>query len=445
MWRTSRLASLIFVVPALLLTSLTTLAPAAHALSEKVVHSFAGADGEEPHASLIQGDDGNFYGTTFEGGANDGGTVFKLTPSGTLTTLYSFCSVVSGTGACLDGESPLGSLIQGDDGNFYGTTSGGGANDYYGTVFKLTPDGTLTTLYSFCSLVSDTGVCLDGDAPQFGLIQGSDGNFYGTTGGGGSGGHESSEDGTVFKITPAGALTTLYSFCSVLDSTGNCSDGEYPRGGVILGDDGNLYGTTYWSGAHGRGMVFKLTPDGTLTTLYSFCNGYDESRNSCTDGQWPVGGVIQGSDGNFYGTTYWGGADNVGTVFKLTPSGTLVTLHSFGRRPGDGLYPEAGLIQGTDGNFYGTTYAGGAKPNQVNAGPGTVFKIAPSGKLTTLYNFCRKGQPAFGNCISGENPEAVLIQGSHGDFYGTTVSGGANGLGTVFEVGPHRVRRDTSR
>src|ERR1700735_860685 len=174
MWRTSRLASVIFVVPALLLMSLATLAPAAHALSETVMHSFDGSDGEEPHAGLIQGNDGNFFGAAFEGGANDGGTVFKLTPSGTLTTLYSFCSVVSGTGACLDGESPLGSLIQGDDGNFYGTTNGGGANEYYGTVFKLTPDGTLTTLYSFCSLVSDTGVCLDGDAPQFGLIQGSD-------------------------------------------------------------------------------------------------------------------------------------------------------------------------------------------------------------------------------------------------------------------------------
>src|SRR5208282_5401432 len=295
--RKNRVASVIFVVLALLLASLAVFAPAARAQSwgEVVLHSFAGTDGEIPDASLIQGGDGNFYGTTDGagadvGGTNANGTVFKITPSGTLTTLYSFCSVVDlSNGLCTDGAWPVAGLIQGSDGNFYGTTSAGGANpngvknvpgtpnvpgtgtpNGRGTVFRLTPSGTLTSLYSFCSQAD----CIDGGKPLARLIQGSDGNFYGTTESGGG----AKRGGTVFKITPSGTLTTLYSFCSQAD----CTDGASPNG-VIQGGDGNFYGTTTDGGANRiGGTVFKITPSGTLTTLYSFCP-------DCSDGASPNG------------------------------------------------------------------------------------------------------------------------------------------------------------
>ena len=323
-----------------------------------------------------------------------------------------------------DGGLPYAGLIQGIDGNFYGTTEEGGAA---GTVFQLTPSGTLTTLHWF------TGGA-DGGWPYAGLIQGIDGNFYGTTWGGGSGTYPG---GTVFKITPSGTLTTLYSFCSAGEfSRGNCLDGAWPVAGLIQGIDGNFYGTTKGGGANDDGTVFQLTPSGGLTTLYSFC-----SQSNCTDGALPYAGLIQGIDGNFYGTTIEGGPNIIaGTVFKLTPSGTLTTLHSFcsqssgGAPCPDGAEPAAGLIQGIDGSFYGTTYWGGANygPGLPSLGAGTVFKITPSGTLTTLYSFCSEGGTA---CTDGEDPSAGLIQGSDGNFYGTTYAGGANDWGTVFEVG----------
>jgi uncharacterized repeat protein (TIGR03803 family) len=441
-WK-SRVASAIFVVLALLLASLAIYAPAARAESgrEVVLHSFDGTDGKGPTAGMIQGLDGNLYGTTVNGGANypfasGAGTVFQLTPSGTLNTLYSFCSVVApATGYCLDGVGPFAGLIQGSDGNFYGTTLGGGASPYpngsigYGTVFKLTPSGTLTTLYSFCSQAD----CTDGDGPSAGVIQGSDGNFYGTTNAGGA-----KDDGTVFKLTPSttpndSTLNTLYSFCSVVDPrTGYCLDGEVPSAGVIQGSDGNFYGTTYTGGAKNDGTVFKLTPSGQLTTLHSFCTKHGP-RKRCLDGQNPAS-VVQGSDGNFYGITNLGGAKNDGTVFKLTPSGKLTTLHSFCREAGcaDGKFPDGSLIQGSDGNFYGTTEGGGAGIKPLDYG--TVFKITPSGKLTTLYSFCSGDEPGASICFDGWGPIAGVIEGSNGNFYGTATFGGANADGTLFEV-----------
>jgi uncharacterized repeat protein (TIGR03803 family) len=350
------------------------------------LNSFAGSDGLDPYARLVQGSDGNFYGTAQGGGANDAGTVFKITPSGTLTTLYSF-----GVG---DGKSPYGWLVQGSDGNFYGTTSAGGAHNS-GTVFKITPGGTLTTLHTFN--------LSDGTSPSAGLVQGSNGNFYGTTVAGGA-----NHEGTVFKITPSGTLTTLYSF--------GVSDGKNPFGWLVQGSDGNFYGTTEGGGgATDAGTVFKITPSGTLTTLYSF---------DVSDGANPFAGLVQGSDGNFYGTTVAGGANNGdGTVFKITPSGTLTILHSFNLS--DGAYPYGGLVQGSDGNFYGTTYFGGGSSNCAD-GCGTVFKITPSGTLTTLYSFAGS---------DGKNPYGGLVQGSDGNFYGTTTGGGANDAGTVFRLG----------
>jgi uncharacterized repeat protein (TIGR03803 family) len=413
----------------------------AQSASEVVLHSFDGTDGKGPTAGVIQGVDGNLYGTTEDGGANypfanGAGTVFQLTPSGALTTLYSFCSLVDpGTGDCLDGYGPFAGPIQGSDGNFYGTTDSGGANaasaNGSGTVFKLAvsdtpPSGTLTTLYSFCSQAN----CTDGENPDA-VIRDSDGNFYGTTTGGGANGIN---DGTLFKLTPSttpndSTLTTLYSFCSLVDPrTGYCLDGEVPVAGMIQGSDGNFYGATNFGGAKDDGTVFKFTPSGKLSTLHSFCTKSD-SRKVCLDGQNPVG-VVQGSDGNFYGTTNLGGAKNDGTVFKLTPSGKMTTLYTFCRKAGcaDGKVPGSSLIQGSDGNFYGTTEAGGA------TNYGTVFKLTSSGKLTTLYSFCSVGKPAANICLDGALPWAGLIQGNDGNLYGTTVFGGANGDGTVFEV-----------
>jgi uncharacterized repeat protein (TIGR03803 family) len=358
-------------------------AMAAHAQKFTTLHSFDGTDGSEPQASLVQATDGNLYGTTFDGGTNGDGTVFKISPSGALTTLHSF----DGT----DGQNPWAGVIQASNGNFYGTTLNGGAHTY-GTIFEITSSGTLTTLHSFD--------WTDGADPWAGLIQASNGNFYGTTPGGGTNGGY----GTVFKITSGGTLTTLHSF----DST----DGNNARAGLIQASNGNFYGTTYEGGANGYGTVFKMTSSGTLTTLYNFC-----LQSNCTDGGMLTAGVIQGADGNFYGTTYEGGANGYGTVFKMTSSGKLTTLHSFSGA--DGVYPYGGLLQATDGNFYGTTQTGGGSYNA-----GTIFKITSSGTLTTLHSF---------SGADGQYPYDALIQDTNGTFYGTTQSDGA-GFGTVFSL-----------
>jgi uncharacterized repeat protein (TIGR03803 family) len=283
---------------------------------------------------LIQGTDGNFYGTTYEGGTGNGGTVFKITPAGVETVLHSFAGA--------DGIFPQAGLIQGADGNFYGTTAEGGPSGY-GAVFKITPAGAETVLYFFTSGT-------DGRYPYAGLIQGTDGNFYGTTYEGGT-----SDDGTVFKITPAGAETVLYSFAAG-------TDGQYVDAGLIQGADGNFYGTTFQGGTNSDGTVFKITTAGVETVLWSFGSG--------TDGEHPEAGLIQGADGNFYGTTINGGQHGSGTVFEITSAGVETVRGSFGNgTDGNGMSPRAGLIQGADGNFYGATYAGGAN------GYGTVFKF----------------------------------------------------------------------
>jgi uncharacterized repeat protein (TIGR03803 family) len=281
-----------------------------------------------------------------------------------------------------------------------------------GTVFKITPTGTLTTLNGIDGTFAEGNATLS----QSALVQATDGNFYGTAADGGANG----QGGTVFKITPSGTLTTLYSFCSQT----NCTDGVEPDAGVVQATNGNFYGTTSYGGAFaacgqpGCGTVFEITPTGTLTTLYSFCSqGFP-----CPDGFLPRGGLIQAADGNFYGTTEFGGAIGFGTVFKITPSGTLTTLYSFGSQ-GNGREPAGALVQATDGYFYGTTLTGGA------IGLGTVFKITPSGTLTTLYSFCSQS-----GCADGLFASAALVQATDGNFYGTTVAGGANLFGTVFSL-----------
>jgi len=240
-----------------------------------------------------------FYGTTQRGGTGNAGTIFKISSSGVLTTLHSFCSEQN----CTDGGTPTVGLIQGTDGLFYGEADLGGANQQ-GTLYKISREGTFTTIYAFCSL-SD---CADGSEPIAGLVQASDGNFYGTTSG--LGGGQSTPYGTVFRITRSGTLTTLH----VFDHT----DGSW-AGTMIQATDGNLYGTTWNGGLFGGGTLFRISLSGTLTTIYNFC-----SQSSCTDGETPISGLLQETNGEFYGTTELGGANRVcdgfvcGTFFSLS-------------------------------------------------------------------------------------------------------------------------------
>jgi uncharacterized repeat protein (TIGR03803 family) len=405
---------------AFLLCATSVIALSAQTLT--TLHSFGGVDGADPLAPLIQGTDGNIYGTTVYGGINQisYGTVFNITPDGGLTTVYSFCS----QSGCTDGYQPQGGLVQYTDGNFYGTTSSGGMYGH-GSVFKLTSTGTLTTLYSFCS---QTG-CPDGDTPIAGLVLANNGAFYGTTKFGGS-----ANNGTAFKITPAGVLTKLHNFGVLVGHT----DGYFPIAGLVLGTNGNLYGVTEDGGQKGGGTFYRLTPSGVFTTLYSFC-----SAPQCADGDAPTNALIQGTDGNFYGTTKDGGAINgsfvgSGIVFKISPSGIFTTLHTFCAAIGctDGGSPTAALFQANDGNFYGSTSHGGTNNTESfcgSIGCGTLFKITRTGKFTTLYNFCGES-----NCADGGTPEAALMQDTNGIFYGTTHDGGASGqqysYGTVFSL-----------
>jgi uncharacterized repeat protein (TIGR03803 family) len=364
---------------------------------------FNQTNGGNPVTPLVQGEDGNFYGTAAFGANNDG-TVFKITADGTLTTLYSFCPKKN----CTNGDGPAPGLLLAPDGNFYGMTGGGGENNS-GTVFEISPTGHLKTLYNFCSVKTSSGYCADGNEPLSTLVQGRNGNLYGTTYGGGT-----SAEGSIFEITPSGTLTTLYSFCS-LPGEQYCSDGIQPIAGLVLGSDGNFYGTTSGGGQQyvSAGTVFKITPAGEFTTLYRFCPG-----TSCTDGENPEGVLVEGSDGDLYGTTYAGGKNGYGTVFRVTKSGEHSVLHSFCTvaRCADGGEPQAGMALGSDGNFYGTTYIHGAYNS------GEVFDITPAGDLTVLYSFCAK-QP----CADGELPSAAPMQATTGIFYGTAYRGGISG------------------
>jgi uncharacterized repeat protein (TIGR03803 family) len=350
------------------------------------LYSFTGnLDGSQPYAGLVQDGDGDFYGTTYAGGTNGNGTVFRVSTNGALTSLYSF------TGGN-DGEFPQSGLAHGSDGYFHGTTYGGGTNGN-GTVFQISTNGALTSVYSF------TGAP-DGANPPCALVQASDHDFYGTASRGGTNGY-----GTVFKMSTNGALASLYSFAG-----GN--DGANPGAGLAEGSDGNFYGTTTRGGTNKAGTVFKISADGVLTNLYSFSGG--------NDGAFPQAGLVEGSDGDFHGTTYAGGATGYGTVFRIGTNGVLTSLYSF-TGSNDGANPYAGLVQGSGGNFYGTTVNGGSN------GFGTVFQIGTNSGLGSLYSF------SGGN--DGANPYAGLVQGSGGNFYGTTVNGGTNGYGTVFLIG----------
>jgi len=362
------------------------------------LHSFDYTDGGSPHDGLVQGTNGNLYGTTASGGAyaghgNADGTVFEITSSGALTTLHSF----SGS----DGDASWAGLVKSANGNLYGTTTLGGTGTGCGTVgcgtiFEITPSGTLTTLHDFNGT--------DGAYPRASLVLGSNGSFYGTTYSGGAG---QNGYGTIFEITTSGTLTTLHNFGGI--------DGAYPYSGLVQAANGKLYGTTYAGGTYGEGAIFEITTSGKLTVLHSF----DDS-----DGAYPYAGLVKGTNGDFYGTTnsggfYEGGNNGKGTIFEISPSGKLTTLHVFGGT--DGAYLYAPLIQGKDGNFYGTTYQGG------EYNEGTVFEINSDSVLVTLISF----DGAMGD---GTWPYAPLVQDTNGNFYGTTFAGGEYNYGTVFAL-----------
>ena len=342
---------------------------------------------------LAQGRDANLYSTIANGGANSGGTAYQMTTTGGLTTLYNFCSLTG----CADGSIPMGGLTLGFDGNYYGTTQGGGTKGA-GTVFQLAPSGKLTMLYSFTNGNDDS-------APSYTLLQGQDGNLYGV-----SEEQYNGQNGAFFKITPSGKFVVLHDFAF--------TDGTSPNL-PTQGTDGNFYGTALFGGSHNLGVVYKLTSSGAITVLHSF-GGFANN-----DGSYPLGVLVQGNDGNFYGTTKTGGAHNQGTVFKISPSGTYTLLYSFNySAPSfDGQLPLTGLTLGTDGNFYGTTSQGGK-----NGNTGTIFQITPSGQETVLYNFCSQT-----NCVDGFYPEVPLVQHTNGKFYGAT-TGNSLGGGVFFSL-----------
>jgi uncharacterized repeat protein (TIGR03803 family) len=363
--------------------ALLLLSAAARAQSFTTLHEFAGPPaGATPNGGLVQAADGNFYGLTQFGGVNDIGAIYRITPAGTVTVLHSFAGP--------EGQDPFGELIQATDGNFYGTTALGGPGGINGNgvVFRMVPDGTVTTLHLFNGA--------DGFGPQTALLQGSDGNFYGTTSGGGANGQ-----GTVFRVSPSGAFTLLHSF--------NGTDGALPLGSLIVGNDGNFYGTTDNGGTANGGTVYRITPAGVFTSLHSF-------TFAAGDGNSPRGRLVLGADGNFYGTTEFGGTASDGVTYRMTPAGATTILHSF--TGPDGANSFAGLTLASDGRFYGTT------SSQGGAGAGTLFSMTAAGSVAVVHSFI----PA-----DGGNTGAPVIQARDGALYGTTPSGGAaTPFGSVF-------------
>jgi uncharacterized repeat protein (TIGR03803 family) len=369
---------------------------------------FSGTNGAKPSSGLLLGADGNFYGTTMLGGANEIGTVFRMTPEGELTTVASFDG--------RNGKWPSGDLVQGRDGSLYGTACQGGNKSGDGVVFKLAPNGSLTAVFSFSDYDDKGGESPDGFSPNR-LVGGNDNNFYGTT----ARNRFGAGAGTVFTMTPNGSLTTFATF-----------DSHAEPAWLVKAGDGRFYFTM-------ATMSFRLASLNTLQSVKKLGS---------------LGNLVQGRDGSFYGTSFEGGPDGGGVIFRITASGTTTNLVAFdvnysphGRGP-------SGLIQGGDGCFYGTTFAGGDtndKPPTVSRLPtrmpngtliypkvyeakfgprldfGTVFRMTPNGAITTLAVF---------NRTNGCYPTASVVEGKDGSFYGTTTEGGLGpkASGTVFRL-----------
>lgn len=390
-----RLAGLI-----LLICGMTAVSSSAQTFT--TLHSFAGAstgDGSLPgYGSLVQGFDGNLYGTTMQGGTTcsfEGavgcGQLFKITAGGAISPVYNFCPV----GSCPDGNFPEGGLALKENGVLYGMTALGGASGG-GTIYKL-PAGPLDSFYGFDGTI--------GSEPLSTLLRGSDGNLYGLTQAAGPTG-----SGTIIEIDANDSVSMLQTL-----NTATTGGAQSDPAAFVQGSDGNFYGVATSGGGTGKvGTVIKVAPNGVITVLHAFTGP--------PDGREPTGTMVQGPDGNFYGTTNAGGAYDQGTVFRITPAGVVKIIHSFCKVNGcpDGFDPVGGLVLGTDGKLYGTTQGGGTGGH-----PGTVFQITLGGTLKTLHNF---------GGLDGAKPLAGLVQHTDGNLYGTTTNGGTNDMGTVFSI-----------
>ena len=363
--------SIAFLLSAISLVTGSTLADP---IEPEFLHNFT--IGATPLAPLVEGTDGNFYGTTQTGGNLGRGTVFRMTPTGNVTILASF----SGSGP--GGYSPsVAALVPDTEGNLYGTTEHGGAGRE-GTLFRMTSSGVVTDLVHFGG---------SNGSSSRGLTMDSQGNLYGTTVTSDAG------DGTVFKFARDGTFSTLARFPS--------NYGSYPAA-ITIGRDGYLYGGTY-NGGYGQGTVYRVTLDGDFTTLAALSGRPSAYSTALTEGR----------DGNFYGTTMNAGTSGVGTAFRVTPEGVVTTLVNFGWT--NGALPAGPLVLGGDGNLYGTTMYGGIFE-------GTVFRMTPEGRLTTLAHFVSR--------TTGVRPYGGVIFGRDGDLYGTTGTGGSGDRGTIFRV-----------
>jgi uncharacterized repeat protein (TIGR03803 family) len=299
-----------------------------------------------------------------------------------------------------EGRALNGQLVEGADGRLYGTAEEGGERDK-GTVFRATTGGKVKVLLSF--IRGKTGE----REPTSGLITGPGGLFYGTTPVGGDFG---GSPGALYQVSPSGQKTVLHFFA------GGANDASVPRSRPLLASDGNFYGTSLDGGAADEGVVYRMTPAGEVTVMHSVAGGRD-------DGTWPWGELIEASDGNFYGTTYWGGQKDAGTLFRMTPDGHVTLLHHFGVTAGDGIQPDAGLVQGSDGHLYGTT----SWSDYDAGGRGALFRISLAGEYTLLHTF---------DDSDGSEPEAGLVRASNGNFYGSTMYGGAHSCGVLFRLSP---------
>ena len=395
-----------------LIIPLTLLIGSASAQASRLttLHSFcsepqgsACLDGKTPATRMVE-IGGELYGTASAGGSKMLGTLYRVSTGGSFTLLHTFCEKAH----CSDGARPGRYLTRGALGAVYGVTAGGGLADG-GTIFRVSGAGAFSLVHKFCSEAR----CSDGIQPISVLFDGTTGALFGTAAAGGS--HSA---GTAFMIDRGGVFHVLHNFCS----QSGCGDGISP-GALVRGLDGNFYGTTLAGGKNHAGTVFRMTPAGAVTVLHSFC-----AAKNCADGEQPAPALVEGRNGDFYGTTAQKGAYRSGTIFAVSSAGVLRTLHSFCARSNcpDGATPIDGMVRAKDGSFYGTASAGGRFYY------GVVYHLTEAGTYSIVYDFC-----ALHGCFDGASPDASPIFGSDGLLYGVTAAGGnRDNVGTVYRLEP---------
>ena len=373
---------------------------AANAIGYQQIYAFLGgpADGELLYDAVIEGSDGRLYGATVNGGPEDGGLVFAMNKDGSGYAILHHFRV-----STTNGLSPWGGVIQGSDGRLYGATRHGGTTDA-GIVFSLSTNGT-----GFTIVRSFTTNANDGAYPLNSVIEGSDGRLYGRTLSGGA-----NNGSAIFRLDKSGTgYTVLHSFNSSLP------DFDDSYSGLIQGSDGALYGTTFDDGALGQGSVFRLNKDGTgFQTLHDFAD-------TDSDGGFPYGNVYEASDGVLYGTTSEGGPEDFGTLYKVNRDGSgYRVLRTFTATNDEGYLPVAPPVEGPGGVLFGTTYFGG--PSDV----GTIYQVRKDGsEFAFLYAFQDDDQ-------DGWEPNGPMIRSSDGALYGTTFYGSGAIFASVFRIKP---------